>query len=260
VRCLAVIVAGCLGLWPAWHSQAQDRSSVAVGVEYTSGDYGADADTDILYVPVTVSLGSGANLYWLTVPYIRVTAPTGGVVVGTDHMGRPIRRGTQLTRTTESGLGDIEAGYGRTLVDDFDRGVRLDAVAKVKFGTADDTRGLGTGENDYSIQLDAYRYSGSTTWLGTLGYRVLGDPPGTNFDNIGYAVLGAWTRFAAGYSVGFAYDYRQAATAAGDPRKELIVFVRSELRGDRDLRLYVIKGSGDASPDYGLGLLYTWRY
>ncbi len=260
MRFLPLIVAGCLVLAPAAPSRAEGSSGIAVGVEYTSGDYGADADTDILYVPVTVSLGSGANLYWLTVPYIRVTAPTGGVIVGTDHMGRPIRRGTRLTRTTESGLGDIEAGYGRTLIDDLDRGVRLDAVGKVKFGTADETRGLGTGENDYSIQFDAYRYSGTSTWLGTLGYRVLGDPPGTNFDNIWFAVLGAWTRFAAGHSVGFAYDYRQAATAASDPRKELIVFVRSELSGDRDLRLYAIKGSGDASPDYGLGLLHTWRY
>jgi len=240
-------------------SRAEGLSRVAVGVEYTSGDYGSGADTDILYVPVTVSLRSGASLYWLTVPYIQVTAPTGGVVVGTDHMGRPIRRGTGLTRTTESGLGDIEAGYGRTLIDDLDRGVRLDAVAKVKLGTADEARGLGTGENDYSVQLDAYRYSGTATWLGTLGYRVLGDPPGTNFENIWFAVLGAWHRVADGRSVGFVYDYRQAATAASDPRKELIFFVRSELRGDRDLRLYVIKGSGDASPDYGLGLLYTWR-
>ena len=261
-----MVLAGNLLLLPAWavaaesspserfgaRAEAERRFSLSLGAEYTRGDYGTGATTDVLYLPLTGRLDIGDNTFRLTIPYISVTAPSAtGTVVGTDPMGRPIRRGGVRGRVTESGLGDVLASYGRFLLDR--ASTTLEGVAKIKFGTADETRGLGTGENDYSAQLNVYQGIGAWTLLATLGYKVLGDPPGTDFDNIFFAALGASARYGDASSVGAIYDYRQAATSAGDPQRELTLYVRSDVGRGNQLEAYALKGFGDASPDWGVG-------
>jgi len=262
---ISVAVAAGLGLAQVGHAAEgviperfqllrESRLSLAVGAEYTTGNYGTGSTTDVLYVPVTARLDSGRNAFKLTVPWISVTTETsGGTIVGMDPMGRPMRRGGVRQRTTESGLGDVIASYGRNLFEDAPSGTYLDAVAKVKFGTADETRGLGTGENDYSLQADAYRTVSAVTLLATVGYKVIGDPPGTNFNNIYFATLGASTRYGEEGSAGLLYDYRQATLASTDPQRELTIYARGGVGRSSALQLYALKGFSNASPDWGVG-------
>src|SRR3546814_6362082 len=51
----------------------------------------------------------------------------------------------------------------------------LDLTGKVKFGTADEDEGLGTGQEDYSGLLDAYQQFGEWTVFGGVGYTTFGD-------------------------------------------------------------------------------------
>jgi hypothetical protein len=253
-----------LSAWLAWlhaaPSRAQSRTSLSFGAEYTSGDYGTGTSTDVLYLPVIARLWSGANLFEVTVPYIRITGPSGGTVVGVDHMGRPIQGGKGSKLTTESGLGDIEAGYGRTLRDDLESGTRVNALFKVKLGTADETRLLGTGENDYWAELDAFQSVGALTWLGAIGYRVYGDPPGVNLRDIWFGSLGVSTRYGEAGSLGVVYNFGQPITSTGDSQRELRLYYRGQTAKDWHLLAYLLAGSGNASPDRGFGLLLTRSY
>jgi len=65
----------------------------------------------------------------------------------------------------------------------------LDVAGNIKFGTADANKNLGTGENDYSAQLDGYYTFSKTTLFATAGYKVIGAPAGITVNNMPTARL-----------------------------------------------------------------------
>lgn len=237
------------------------RFSLTFGAEYSSGDYGTGASTDVYYFPVTARVWSGPNMFQLTVPYIRVTGPADGVATGVNHMGRPIHGGASGGTSTEGGLGDIETGYRRIVFDDIKTGTRLDAVAMVKLATADETRLLGTGEHDYWAELDAYRTAGRLTWLGALGYRVYGDPPGVDLRDVWFGSVGVSVRQSdAAGAFGALFNFGQPIIAGADPQREIKLFLRRQMSSEWGMLAYLLAGSGNSSPDHGLGLLLTRSY
>jgi hypothetical protein len=126
---------------------------LTAGVDYSSGDYGQTDDTEILYLPFTLKYESLSWGLQLTVPWLSVTGS--GTVVGGIDGGVVIGGyGRRQARTTESGLGDVVAGVSFALDTLWDSGPLVDLTAKTKFATADEARGLGTGENDFSLQID----------------------------------------------------------------------------------------------------------
>ena len=163
---------------------ADDQFSLGTGFDYSTGKYGNATSTDILYIPVTGKYESDKLTLKLTVPYIRISG-TGGVVQG---MGR-IGPATGTTKTTNSGMGDITASAGYTVYSV--NALTLDVVGNVKLGTADAKKGLGTGENDYSAQVDGYYTLDKTTLFATAGYKVYGSPSGTTLSSAPYGTVGA---------------------------------------------------------------------
>jgi hypothetical protein len=113
--------------------------------------------------------------------------------------------GTTARRTSEDGLGEIVAGATYNLLPPTENGFIFDVGAKVKFGTADEDKRLGTGEEDYSLQGDLYKTFGSWAALWTLGYRWYGDPSGIDLENVFFArwarCISSATRLRADYSM-----------------------------------------------------------
>jgi hypothetical protein len=129
----------------------------------------------------------------------------------------------------------------------------MDASLKVKLGTADEEKGLGTGETDYSVQSNAYQYFDNFSLSATIGYKVRGDPRDYNLQNVWFASLGANYRFDGTTRGGIAYDYRQSSFANNDPAKELSVYVSYRLNEDWRMQLYALTGLSDISPDFAGG-------
>ncbi|HEY9199220.1 MAG TPA: hypothetical protein VIR60_07625, partial [Gammaproteobacteria bacterium] len=177
------------------------ETTVSLGVDYSTGDYGGSESTDILYYPLILKYATGPWIGKLTVPYIRIKGP-GDVVPDIGRVGTFIRP----TRT-EQGLGDVVASLTRAVYSS--ESVLLDATGKVKFGTANEDRSLGTGENDYSLQLDGYVPVGKATPLATLGYKVFGDPSGYDLDNVVFASAGFTYALQERLSTGAIFDYRE---------------------------------------------------
>jgi hypothetical protein len=131
----------------------------------------------------------------------------------------------------------------------------------VKLGTADETKGLGTGQNDYSLQADLYKpLGGNLSLFGSLGHRWYGDPPGIDLKNVFYWALGGAYRFSAATSAGLAYDFRPAITAGGGEISELTAFLSRRLSREWKLQPYVVLGFGRASPDWGAGAQIAYSY
>src|SRR5258708_26854482 len=153
---------------------ARAQFTGTAGFDYSTGKYGESSSTDILYVPAIARYDMDAWTFKLTVPYIHVSGP-GNVI---QSIG-PIRtRRTITMNQTESGLGDVIAAANYDFYTNKTSGLTLGVTGKVKFGTASSSRGLGTGENDYFLQLDAWRPFADFTPFRYVGYRRGGNPSG----------------------------------------------------------------------------------
>ena len=225
---------------------------LSTGIDYTNGDYGGTADIEDVYIPISGSLDYGRFGFRLTVPYLSVTAPAGTIITGPG--GQPVP-GSGVS-TTESGLGDIIGSVTMfDVVNNRELGIALDITGKIKFATADETKGLGTGEHDYSVQADAYKFFDQFTLLGTAGYKVRGDPAGVDLENVFFGSFGGIYSFTPETRGGLIYDYRESAYSTGDSIGELTGFVSRRMNDDWRLQIYALTGFSDSSPDFGGGLL-----
>ena len=244
---------GCLIMLQSATSAAQDNDpliTLSVGTEFTSGTFGGDVDIEDFYVPVTAVVDFRNIAFRLTVPYLSVYAPE-GTIIGPD--GELLPGSGEMT--TESGLGDVVGSvtffdviYSRRL------GLAMDLTGKVKFGTADETKGLGTGENDYTVQADFLKFFDQFTWLGSVAYRFRGDTADVVLNDVLMASLGGIYRFTPRVSAGLFLDYRESAIAGNDSIQEMSGFVSRDVGENWRLQLYALTGFTDSSPDWGAGI------
>lgn len=233
---------------------AETTTSLSTGFDYTSGKYGGTTSTDILYIPVTGKLQSDNLFLKLTVPYLRVTG-TGNVVVRGSGMFNMFPKTTTTKTTTQSGLGDIIASAGYIFFENDD--LTLDIAGNVKFGTADPNKNLGTGENDYSAQLDGYYMIASSTLFATAGYKIIGAPAGVTVNNIAYGTLGISQKMGDQVSAGLMLDAAQSSNALSPATRELTVFVANKVSKTLKIQANLMRGYSDSSADYGGGLMVT---
>ncbi len=227
--------------------------SWSTGIEYSSGTYGGTADIEDFYVPIIARIGYERVSFELTVPYLSVRAPAGTIL---PEPGNEPVSGSGPT-TTESGLGDVIAGV--TLYDVFYSGehdIALDLTGKIKFGTADESKGLGTGEQDYTLRADLFKFFEQFTLLGSAGYKLRGDPPGLDLKNVLLGSVGGVYSMTEKSRLGLIYDYRESALADGDAVSELSVFLSRSLTDSWQIQFYVFTGFTESSADRGAGILF----
>jgi hypothetical protein len=230
--------------------------SLTTGVDYSTGKYGGTSSADILYVPLTGKYETDKWVFKLTVPYIMLTSP-GNVVrdVGI------IKNKASGARRTESGLGDIVAGVTRNLVEVTTSGTLIDLTGKIKFGTADAGKGLGTGENDYAAQVDVtQRVTSALSAFGSLGYKIVGSPTGADLKNVVYGEAGAAFKISEGLRAGAILDVSQAPSPVSGPEREVTAYLTQQLSERWKLQIYGVHGFANGSPDWGGGAMASFRF
>lgn len=226
--------------------------SFSFGAEYTSGDYGSSQNTDIWYFPFTFKYETDRFSASITAPLIMVDGP-GNIVPGGDARGLPINRAPRA-RDTEIGVGDIQLRGSANLMPETKDGPRVDITGKVKFGTADFDDGLGTGEDDFSVQFDLERNFGSAGIFGSIGYRMLGDPPGTNYRDVPYGTIGAVFRMSDTTSIGASFEAQDNVLHGTSGQRDVTLFLSSKADERTRVTGYVLRGLSDYSPDWGVGV------
>ncbi len=229
-------------------------------MEYSSGKYGGNEATDILYLPFVAKLESGPALFKLTVPYVEINSPGKVQIVNAMPPGPgpgPLVAGPIVAATPRgraSGLGDMVASASYNVFYDAPSGLLLDLGGKIKLPTADKDKGLGTGKFDLGLQADVYKTLGrATTLLASLGYTWMGKPEGENFRNIAYASLGVAHPIDPDTTLSAFLDYRQAVVAGSAAPRELTVYLTRRLDKNWKIQAYLLAGMSDASPRKGLG-------
>ena len=233
---------------------AQGVLSIGGGADYSSGEYGKVETTSVSMVYLNAKYETGRWTYRATLPYLRISGPANVVGVGTDVIVLP---DAPAGRRDVSGAGDITAAASyKAIARD---SVIVELGAGIKLPTADESKGLGTGETDYAVQADFYLPIGAGGPFATLGYRWYGDPPGIELRNAYFGSVGYAWRDASGTSLGFAYDFRDRTVEGGARASELMVFVSHTVASWKG-QIYFLKGFSDASPDAGVGVTLSYAY
>lgn len=231
---------------------ASEGLTLGMGVDYSTGLYGDAMATDILFVPAFLKWEHDPWTAKMSVAYVRIRGP-GRVVLNGE---KPIQADESAQgATTEEGLGDVTLALGRTLWTDPATGMGLDLTAKLKLPTADETKGLGTGKTDAGLLLDGYAALGPVSWIAGVGYRWMGDPPGSSYRNVWSGNTGFSLKAGPTVSVGLMYDYRQSVYATSPGSSELTPFASFKLGRGYKLQWYGTVGLSDSSPDRGMGLM-----
>jgi len=233
---------------------SDDRFTVNLGAEYTTGKYGGSESVNEWYVPVTMRYSSDSWVYRVTVPYLEVTAPSGGELIGYDPNGIPIYSGS-TERETEAGLGDIIASVKYAgIYKNIKLGLLVDIFGKVKLGTADENKALGTGENDYTVGIDFIKRDKPYSTLFGVGYTWRGDPPDLAIRDTYSAYVGVVRDVTDKLDMGLVYAYGLSAFSEQDDLQELDVDISYRFTTGTNIRFYGIYGMSDGSPDQGLGV------
>ncbi|MEI2635831.1 MAG: transporter [Methylotenera sp.] len=231
----------------------EGKLGFTTGIDYSSGKYGQSEATKIKYIPFIGKYELDRWLVKITVPWLQIDGP-GGVTGGESKI---IIEENVAKHSLESGLGDIVSSLTYTAFQSEDQKLILDVGAKVKFGTASVKKGLGTGENDYSLQLDAYQSFDKLTLLGTVGYKEIGNPDDSEYklDNVWYATAGAAYKINALNSTGVLLDLRQAAWKKNSNIREYTLYYSHRFNSTYNLQSYITAGDTKSSVDLGAGLM-----
>ncbi len=232
-----------------WAADAATTPALRItsGFDTSTGTYGTSQTTTINSIPVVVAVDTGPWTFKLALPYVRISG-SGNVVPGVGKV-----RNVTGASTSASGMGDAVAYAVYNLVNDPSRQMGIDLTGKIKFATADADKGLGTGQNDYAVQVDIYKKIQRTTLFGTVGYAMLGSSSTLVLNDVFNTSVGASYQLSEVDHAGMSLDYRQKASATGFDQRELMGFVSHKFDRHWKGQLYVVKGFSDGSPDWGGG-------
>lgn len=252
--CYLMFAFGCVAATTSSADSAESAWSVGSGLDYSSGKYGSTERSKTWNAPFAVKYETDAWQLRLSMPYIKTLAPSGVVGIGSDRVA--LQGGSGPMRW-ESGWGDVVFGGSKNVWQS--NSLTVDLGGKIKFGTASESKGLGTGKNDYTVQVDAYqKLGGGHTLFGTLGARKMGDPDGLDLRDPMLASLGWSFRESASMSYGAVYDFRQRLQASSADVSEITGFVSYRIGPAWKIQTYLVKGFSDASPDFGGGVIFSY--
>lgn len=239
----------CAGMMLACPGFAQETPlTLGAGLHYSSGDYGTGSTTRITSLAATARYDADPWTLRATLPYLKIDGDT-SVIPGVGSVG-----GGSGGSRTESGLGDIVLAATYAAYYDPASTLGIDLTGKVKLPTADEAKGLGTGELDLVFLAEAYKTFDRTTAFAGIGFHILGDAPGLPLDNVWSASLGASYRIDQRDSAGVSLDGRERAAPGAARQRELTGFFMRRLDRFWRAQAYVLVGMADGSPDWGFGL------
>ena len=273
---MKILPALFLGLVLSNTACADDFFSLSSGLDYSSGKYGNASATEIWYIPVTGKYVTDDWMLKLTVPYISISGP-GGVVQGMGRTGMmsasssggsmggamgmggsSMSSGSSASINSNSGLGDVVASVGHKIY--ATTALECDLVGNVKFGTASASSGLGTGQNDYSMQLDGYYRFTDSMLLTTMGYKKYGSQAGVVLNDIWYGQLGVAMSLRDSTSAGILMNMAQRASTQAADQLDATIYISEKLDDGFKITVNLLKGFADGSPDFGGSVMLSKIY
>lgn len=228
---------------------ASGKFRVSAGPYFSTGKYSSDSTTDIQAITFALRYKTGYWTFKASIPYLWITGDGSRFGIEGDPAALP-----DDSRRTEHGLGDLFLTASYLAYYDRDTQWGASVKGKVKVPTGDYDKRLGTGEFDYLLEVAPFKVIDKTTLYGAIAYKIYGDPPGVDYDNVWLWRAGAMHKFTGIDDIGLSFGYRQRLVGPGvEKRTGMLFWTR---RFDRKIKVqsYVIKGLSKAAADWAGGV------
>ncbi|HWP35215.1 MAG TPA: transporter, partial [Thermodesulfobacteriota bacterium] len=255
---------------PAAGRAAEPRFQFRASAIFETGRFGTRTTTNTLFVPFTLRyLGRTFDL-GVTVPVLRQESGPG--VIAVEGVPTVVREEEEeedaalpgapprAARRTASGLGDVVLRGRYYLTDERGPLPALTPFARVKFPTADETRGLGTGELDYGFGVELDKRLGRAGLFADFGYTVRGDPPGLELRNQFAYGAGLAVDLTSTLRPSLSVEGRTAAVRGRADPLDLFLDLAYRLSPTSTLTAGVSVGLSNGSPDLGVSLGHSVRF
>ena len=224
---------------------------VTTAATYETGKFGTDTTTNTLYVPVMLKRYFDRWNVSLTIPYIYQETGPGVAAIG----GQPfqIRKTSGGSRVSDEGLGDLVLKGGYDLLREEEQPFNLAVIGKIKFPTADDQEGLGTGEYDEGTGLEASkRLNAQWTVFSDIYYTFIGSPPGTDLNDETTFDIGLGYDLTADDILSVFYTEKTALLDGRPDPRDLDFNWEHKLNKTTKFFTGFSVGLSDGSPDFGV--------
>ena len=131
----------------------------------------------------------------------------------------------------------------------------------MKLPTADADRGLGTGEFDEGAGVELTKRL-ADRWLTYLagGYNIIGDAPGTNFNNQWWYDVGIGHDVTDNLHMSVFYEEYRALVDTVNNARDLLTLANYAVDDTVHLTGSLLVGLSNGAPNYGLGGGVRFRF
>jgi len=134
-------------------------------------------------------------------------------------------------------------------------------IGRVKLPTADAEAGLGTGEFDEGVGVELTK-SLADRWLAYLdgGYNLIGDAPGTNFNNQWWYDVGIGYDVTDNFNMSVFYEEYRALVNTVSNARDLLALANYVVDDTVHLTGSLLVGLSNGAPNYGVGGGIRFRF
>ncbi|CAG1064849.1 hypothetical protein BAC1_00415 [uncultured bacterium] len=247
--CLGIFAFLCAALLSEDALAEVKEWKVLASANYETGKYGTDSRSETWYMPVTIKRYFLVGDVSMTIPYVQTSGS--GVTTIDGNVFQISAGGPQVTN---SGMGDVvlRGSYyflseGKSVPFD------LNLTGKLKVPTADDSKGLGTGEFDIGAGLEFAKSlpDGFTGYL-DIYYTSIGDPPGFELEDRVSFDIGLSRALAPKWTVSAFYEESTPLLMSNPHLRDFLVSFDFKANSRTRVFFGATLGLTGASPDYGL--------
>lgn len=226
---------------------------IDTSLNYSRGDYGLPDDTEVYVALLNAVYENKSWRFQVGVPVLHIEGPA--AVVG-GGAGVPVNSPS----SSETGLGDVTVSGTYKFGPLTPAKIDTDFTAQVKLPTADEDKGLGSGEFDTYLQFDIRRSFGAVSPFATIGYRFLGTNSTYQLKDGLFATLGVAAPVGKVVTAGVAVSWREQIVDGGDDSVDAMIFAQRTFTEHWRGLVYGLAGFTDAAPDFGFGIGATCKF
>ena len=217
-------------------------TTAGVAFDYNEGKFGASKKSTAASMAPFIRLEWEKVVIRSSLPLFRLEGPFNPV-------------DEDLTET-DLGIGDLTSSVSYTFYPPAAGLPFVDAVVKLKFPTA--TNNFGTEKFDVTLQLDAvHSITDRVAVFADFGYRFRG---GAAYRDTMLASVGGGIQAPSRIGIWLAYDWRETPFDERGDEHELVQFLSFPIGEQFRFDPYLVVGLSDASPDWGLGSVFSWTF
>lgn len=236
---------------------ANDQIRLGTTVDYSEGYYGASSVTDMTSTNVQAKYISDHISVRLDLPYLMITGPSNASVSADSTVTMPSFG--KAYRKSE-GIGDAVLSSIYNAYNNSELGLAVDLGFKLKIPTASHRDGLGTGESDESVQINAYKNLNDFTLMLGAGYKWVGNPRNIYYRNTINGFTGLIYQLSNKTSVGAMFDIKQSVYPNLNDQMEVTLYGSHKLTTSWYTQIHTYQGLTNMSPTFGLGGMIGYRF